>query len=89
MPVAAANPQIHQDLPYGTMEDDEMRNMNIGCLQDHGVIFLWVTGGRCEAGRAGVLAQQRAGTSAAALHGQTSSRCCNGIEGGAGQRMIG
>jgi len=26
------------------MEDDEMRNMNIGCLQDHGVIFLWVTG---------------------------------------------
>jgi N6-adenosine-specific RNA methylase IME4 len=38
--------QIHQDLPYGTMEDDEMRRMNIGCLQDDGVIFLWVTGER-------------------------------------------
>lgn len=37
--------QIHQDLPYGTMEDDEMRRMNIGCLQDDGVIFVWVTGG--------------------------------------------
>lgn len=36
--------QIHQDLPYGTMEDDEMRALDIGCLQDDGVIFLWVTG---------------------------------------------
>ncbi len=36
--------QIHQDLPYGTMEDEEMRRMDIGCLQDDGVIFLWVTG---------------------------------------------
>ncbi|KAF5837050.1 MT-A70-domain-containing protein [Dunaliella salina] len=43
--------QIHQDLPYGTMEDDEMRNMNIGCLQDHGVIFLWVTGRAMELAR--------------------------------------
>ncbi len=33
-----------QDLPYGTMSDDEMRKMNIGVLQDDGVIFLWVTG---------------------------------------------
>lgn len=37
---------IAQDLPYGTMGDDEMRNLNIGCLQDDGVIFLWVTGER-------------------------------------------
>lgn len=36
--------QIHQDLPYGTMEDHEMLEMNIDCLQDDGVIFLWVTG---------------------------------------------
>eukprot|EP00798_Chlamydomonas_sp_ICE-L_P025818 gene25818-11493_t len=46
--VVMADPpwEIHQDLPYGTMADDEMRNMNIGCLQDEGFIFLWVTG-RC------------------------------------------
>jgi N6-adenosine-specific RNA methylase IME4 len=37
--------EIHQELPYGTMGDEEMRNLNIGCLQDDGVIFLWVTGG--------------------------------------------
>ena len=37
--------EIHQDLPYGTMADDEMRKMNIKVLQDDGVIFLWVTGG--------------------------------------------
>ena len=36
--------EIHQDLPYGTLADDEMRHLNIGCLQDKGVIFLWVTG---------------------------------------------
>jgi len=36
--------EIHQDLPYGTMADDEMRKMNIKVLQDDGVIFLWVTG---------------------------------------------
>lgn len=35
---------VAQDLPYGTMGDDEMRNLNIGCLQDDGLIFLWVTG---------------------------------------------
>ncbi len=37
--------EIHQDLPYGTMADEEMRRLNIGVLQDDGVIFLWVTGG--------------------------------------------
>jgi hypothetical protein len=36
--------EIHQDLPYGTMADVEMRQMKIGDLQDDGVIFLWVTG---------------------------------------------
>lgn len=36
--------EIHQDLPYGTMGDEEMRRLNIGCLQDDGVIFVWVTG---------------------------------------------
>lgn len=36
--------EIHQDLPYGTMADNEMRQMNIKVLQDDGVIFLWVTG---------------------------------------------
>lgn len=35
---------IHMELPYGTMSDDEMRRMNIPCLQDDGYIFLWVTG---------------------------------------------
>ncbi|GAX76354.1 hypothetical protein CEUSTIGMA_g3800.t1 [Chlamydomonas eustigma] len=43
--------EIHQDLPYGTMGDDEMRKMNIGVLQDDGVIFLWVTGRAMELGR--------------------------------------
>lgn len=43
--------EIHQDLPYGTMADDEMRKLNIGCLQDEGVIFLWVTGRAMELGR--------------------------------------
>jgi mRNA (2'-O-methyladenosine-N6-)-methyltransferase len=35
---------IHMELPYGTMSDDEMRQLNIPCLQDDGLIFLWVTG---------------------------------------------
>ncbi|EIE25150.1 MT-A70-domain-containing protein [Coccomyxa subellipsoidea C-169] len=43
--------EIHQDLPYGTMADDEMRKLNIGTLQDEGVIFLWVTGRAMELGR--------------------------------------
>ena len=36
--------EIHQDLPYGTMGDHEMRHLNVGVLQDEGVIFVWVTG---------------------------------------------
>ena len=35
---------IHMELPYGTMSDDEMRQLDIPVLQDEGLIFLWVTG---------------------------------------------
>lgn len=35
---------IHMELPYGTLSDDEMRQLNIPALQDEGLIFLWVTG---------------------------------------------
>ncbi|KAJ3160565.1 N6-adenosine-methyltransferase subunit mettl3 [Geranomyces michiganensis] len=42
---------IHMNLPYGTMTDDEMRAMPISQLQDHGFIFLWVTGRAMELGR--------------------------------------
>lgn len=50
--VVMADPpwHIHQDLPYGTMSDDEMRGLNLSCLQDDGVIFLWVTGRAIELG---------------------------------------
>eukprot|EP00879_Flechtneria_rotunda_P014588 GHRR01015245.1.p1 GENE.GHRR01015245.1~~GHRR01015245.1.p1 ORF type:complete len:458 (+),score=121.45 GHRR01015245.1:224-1597(+) len=36
--------EIHQDLPYGTMSDQELLGMGIKDLQDDGVIFMWVTG---------------------------------------------
>ncbi|KAG1704373.1 N6-adenosine-methyltransferase catalytic subunit [Nymphon striatum] len=42
---------IHMELPYGTMSDDEMRQLNVPCLQDDGLIFLWVTGRAMELGR--------------------------------------
>eukprot|EP00300_Choanocystis_sp_HF-7_P011587 c17527_g1_i1.p1 GENE.c17527_g1_i1~~c17527_g1_i1.p1 ORF type:complete len:346 (+),score=58.79 c17527_g1_i1:634-1671(+) len=42
---------IHMELPYGTMSDDEMRGLNVQCLQDHGLFFLWVTGRAMELGR--------------------------------------
>ena len=45
--------EIHQDLPYGTMADEEMRRMGLGALQDEGVIFLWVTGAQAPAGHVG------------------------------------
>jgi len=35
---------IHMELPYGTLSDDEMRKLSIPVLQDDGYIFLWVTG---------------------------------------------
>nr|ABR17536.1 unknown [Picea sitchensis] len=42
---------IHMELPYGTMADDEMRNLNVPTLQTDGLIFLWVTGRAMELGR--------------------------------------
>ena len=47
--VVMADPpwDIHMELPYGTMADDEMRRLDIPSLQDDGFIFLWVTG-RCK-----------------------------------------
>ena len=33
---------IHMELPYGTMADEEMRKLDIPSLQDDGYIFLWV-----------------------------------------------
>lgn len=38
-------------LPYGTMNDDEMRKMPMPLLQDEGFLFLWVTGRAMEVGR--------------------------------------
>lgn len=51
--VVMADPpwDIHMELPYGTMSDEEMRKLNIPALQDDGVIFLWVTGRAMELGR--------------------------------------
>ena len=51
--VVMADPpwDIHMELPYGTMSDEEMRKLNIPCLQDEGLIFLWVTGRAMELGR--------------------------------------
>ncbi|SDA02934.1 BZ3500_MvSof-1268-A1-R1_Chr11-1g03224 [Microbotryum saponariae] len=43
---------IHQELPYGTLTDDEMLRMPVGSLQDQGgLLFLWVTGRAMELGR--------------------------------------
>ena len=42
---------IHMELPYGTMADDEMRTLNVHALQTDGLIFLWVTGRAMELGR--------------------------------------
>lgn len=41
---------IHMELPYGTMADDEIRTLNVPALQT-GLIFLWVTGRAMELGR--------------------------------------
>jgi mRNA (2'-O-methyladenosine-N6-)-methyltransferase len=42
---------IHMELPYGTLRDDEMKNLPVKKLQDDGVIFLWVTGRATELAR--------------------------------------
>ncbi|SPP82740.1 N6-adenosine-methyltransferase MT-A70-like protein [Drosophila guanche] len=51
--VVMADPpwDIHMELPYGTMSDDEMRALGVPALQDDGLIFLWVTGRAMELGR--------------------------------------
>ncbi|KAH3760082.1 N6-adenosine-methyltransferase 70 kDa subunit [Pelomyxa schiedti] len=42
---------IHMELTYGTLNDDEIQLLNIQCLQDDGYMFLWVTGRAMEKGR--------------------------------------
>jgi mRNA m6A methyltransferase catalytic subunit len=42
---------IHMTLPYGTLTDDEMKDLKIQDLQDDGILFLWVTGRAMEVGR--------------------------------------
>ena len=42
---------IHMDLPYGTLSDEEMKNLKVGELQQDGMIFLWVTGRATELAR--------------------------------------
>lgn len=42
---------IHMNLPYETMKDKDMLNLRVDLLQDHGVIFLWVTGRAMELAR--------------------------------------
>lgn len=51
--VVMADPpwDIHMELPYGTLTDDEMRKLHIPMLQDDGFLFLWVTGRAMELGR--------------------------------------
>ncbi|XP_074645216.1 N(6)-adenosine-methyltransferase catalytic subunit METTL3-like [Tubulanus polymorphus] len=51
--VVMADPpwDIHMELPYGTMSDDEMRALELPALSDDGFIFLWVTGRAMELGR--------------------------------------
>ena len=43
--------EIHMDLPYSTLRDDEMKNLPVRKLQDDGVILLWVTGRATELAR--------------------------------------
>ncbi|XP_038126360.1 N6-adenosine-methyltransferase subunit METTL3 [Cyprinodon tularosa] len=51
--VVMADPpwDIHMELPYGTLTDDEMIKLSIPALQDDGFLFLWVTGRAMELGR--------------------------------------
>ncbi|EGD82745.1 N6-adenosine-methyltransferase 70 kDa subunit [Salpingoeca rosetta] len=43
--------RINMELPYGTMSDEEMRQLPVQDLQDNGVIFLWVTARCVDLGR--------------------------------------
>ncbi|PFH37441.1 putative methyltransferase MTA70 [Besnoitia besnoiti] len=51
--VVMADPpwDIHMDLPYGTMTDQEMRNLRVDLIQEEGLLFLWVTGRAMELAR--------------------------------------
>lgn len=51
--VIVADPpwDIHMELPYGTMTDEEMLKLPVTQMQDSGYIFLWVTGRAMELGR--------------------------------------
>ncbi|SCM04185.1 mRNA (N6-adenosine)-methyltransferase, putative [Plasmodium chabaudi adami] len=51
--VVMADPpwDIHMDLPYGTMTDNEMKHLPVQLIQDEGMIFLWVTGRAMELAR--------------------------------------
>jgi len=52
-PVIMADPpwDIHMELPYGTLKDEEMLELHVDKLAKAGVIFLWVTGRAMELGR--------------------------------------
>lgn len=51
-PPSIISPDSYDQLPYGTMTDDEMRQMPIPSLQpDWGILCLWVTGRAMELGR--------------------------------------
>jgi len=51
--VVMADPpwDIHMELPYGTLTDDEVRNLRLGDIHEDGVLFLWVTGRAMELAR--------------------------------------
>mmetsp|Transcript_10457 Transcript_10457/g.18858 ORF Transcript_10457/g.18858 Transcript_10457/m.18858 type:complete len:670 (-) Transcript_10457:29-2038(-) len=51
--VVMADPpwDIHMELPYGTLTDDEVRNLRIGDIHEDGMLFLWVTGRAMELAR--------------------------------------
>jgi len=51
--VVMADPpwDIHMELPYGTLTDDEVKNLKVGDIHEHGMIFLWVTGRAMELAR--------------------------------------
>jgi len=51
--VVMADPpwDIHMELPYGTLTDDEVRSLKVGDVCQDGVIFLWVTGRAMELAR--------------------------------------
>ncbi|CAK0905701.1 unnamed protein product, partial [Prorocentrum cordatum] len=51
--VVMADPpwDIHMELPYGTLTDEEVKNLKVGDICEDGLIFLWVTGRAMELAR--------------------------------------